>query len=240
MKLSVVIPAYNEAERIAQTIRETLSYFDRSARPVEVLLVDDGSTDSTVERTLEAAAGDKRIKVIKCPENKGKGAAVRTGILASTGSRVLLSDADLSTPLSELSILEERLDAGIQIAIGSRGTKGAQLVRRQPALRELAGKAGNLVIGLVCPPLWGISDTQCGFKLFEGAIARKLFAMQLLERFGFDVEILYLARRSGYTVEEIPVVWAHNTGSKVRAVDYVYTMIEVLKVRINDLSGKYR
>lgn len=238
--LSIVIPAFNEAQRIGQTLSDILSYVERFDLPVEILVIDDGSTDDTAEMTMEAAGGDNRVSVIPCRINKGKGAAVRTGVMESSGARVLISDADLSTPITELPLLQERLDAGADIAIGSRGMAGAQLVRRQPALRELAGRAGNLVIRTLCPSLWGITDTQCGFKLFDGPVARKLFAKQLVQRFGFDVEILYLARRNGYTVEEVPVTWAHNTGSKVGAGDYVYTMLEVLKVRVNDLAGRYK
>ena len=240
MDYSIIIPAYNEEQRISNTVGEVLAYFRNKRSAFEVIVVDDGSMDGTVDLACAAAAGDERVQILHLKTNRGKGAAVREGMLASKGSRVLLTDADLSTPLTELPRLEEALDQGFGIAIGSRGMKGSSLVRRQPLVREMAGKAGNLFIRLLCPALWQYSDTQCGFKLFTGEIARRIFALQLLERFGFDVEVLYLARRRGYTVAEVPVVWAHNTGSKVKPTDYMYTMFEVMRVRVNEMTGKYK
>lgn len=240
MDYSIIIPAYNEEQRISNTVGEVLAYFRNKRSAFEVIVVDDGSMDGTVDLACAAAAGDERVQILHLKTNRGKGAAVREGMLASKGSRVLLTDADLSTPLTELPRLEEALDQGFGIAIGSRGMQESSLVRRQPLGRELAGKAGNLFIRLLCPALWEYSDTQCGFKLFTGEIARRIFPLQLLERFGFDVEVLYLARRRGYTVAEVPVVWAHNTGSKVKPTDYMYTMFEVMRVRVNEMTGKYK
>ena len=240
MDYSIIIPAYNEEQRICTSVSEVLAYFRNKTKDFEVIVVDDGSTDDTVGKARRAAAGDQRVKILNLETNRGKGAAVREGMIASRGARVLLTDADLSTPLAELPRLEEALDEGFGIAIGSRGMKGSSLVRRQPLVREMAGKAGNLFIRLLCPALWQYSDTQCGFKLFTGEIARRIFALQLLERFGFDVEVLYLARRRGYTVAEVPVIWAHNTGSKVKPTDYMYTMFEVMRVRVTEVTGKYK
>ncbi len=240
MDYSIIIPAYNEEQRIFASIAEVLAYFRNKTKTFEVIVVNDGSTDDTVGKAREAASGDKRVKILNLETNRGKGAAVREGMIASQGAKVLLTDADLSTPLTELPRLEEALDQGFDIAIGSRGMQDSNLVRRQPLLRELAGKAGNLFIRVLCPALWEYSDTQCGFKLFSGDVARRLFPLQLLERFGFDVEVLHLARRRGYTVAEVPVVWAHNTGSKVTPTDYMYTFFEVTRVRINEITGKYK
>ena len=239
MDYSIIIPAYNEEQRISASITKVLAYFRNKTDAFEVVLVDDGSTDDTVGKTREAAAGDQRVKILNLETNRGKGAAVRKGMIASQGARVLLTDADLSTPLTELVQLEDALDQGFDIAIGSRGMQDSNLVRRQPLVREMAGKAGNLFIRVLCPSLWEYSDTQCGFKLFSGDVARRIFPLQRLDKFGFDVEVLYLARRRGYTIAEVPVAWAHNTGSKVKSTDYLYTFFEIMCVRINEVTGKY-
>jgi dolichyl-phosphate beta-glucosyltransferase len=238
MRYSVVIPAYNEGFRIPRTLAAVTAAF-APGETVEVLVADDGSLDDTADRAQAAAAADGRIRVIRGDRNRGKGAAVRSGVLASQGDLVLVTDADLSAPMSELPRLEEAIRQGFHVAIGSRGTKGATLVRRQPLVREAAGRMGNLMIRLACPSLWDLADTQCGFKLFQGEAARKLFAMQTLDRYGFDVEILHLARTRGYRVAEIPVAWAHQEGSKVKPSDYWVTLWEVLVVRLNELRGKY-
>jgi len=239
-KFSVIIPAYNEAARIRDTLSSTLLFFEGLEETFEVIVVDDGSTDETAEFGRQISAGDSRVAVLELGSNRGKGAAVRTGVLRSSGSLVLMTDADLATPYAELVKLRQALDQGYDIAIGSRGKQGAQLVKRQPLIRELAGKTGNLMIRVACPALWGIADTQCGFKLFRGEAARSLFGMQLLERFGFDVEILFLARRAGYRIAEIPVVWSHGEDSKVKPTDYLYTLLEITRIRLNSIAGKYK
>jgi len=239
MRYSIVVPAFNEASRIRGTLAETVAHFAALGEPFEVLLVDDGSRDRTLELARDFAGAEARVRVLESPRNQGKGAAVRRGILESCGTLVLITDADLATPLGELPLLEAELDRGCHVAIGSRGAEGARLVKRQPLVRELAGRTGNLVIRLACPSLRDIADTQCGFKLLVGEVARKISGMQTLDRFGFDVEVLYLARRLGYIVAEVPVAWSHGEGSKVRATDYLHTLAEIFKVRWNALTGKY-
>lgn len=238
-RYSIVIPAYNEGCRIAWTVSETVAYFAASGESYEVILVDDGSTDDTVDNARFAIEEQPNLVLIEGGVNRGKGAAVRAGVLATRGELVLMTDADLATPYAELERLEAALRDGCAVAIGSRGLAGAQLVKRQSWVREMAGRCGNLLIRLMCPSLWNISDTQCGFKLFRGDVARSLFALQRLERYGFDVEILFLARRAGHSVVELPVIWSHGEGSKVRAVDYLYTLAEVAKIRLNSVAGKY-
>lgn len=239
MWFSVIVPAFNEGIRISTTLESVIAYFQSRAETFEVLVVDDGSTDDTRRLASEIANRDPRVHIIALGENLGKGAAVRAGVLASRGRRVLFTDADLSSPLTELPKLEQAMATGISIAIGSRGLSGSSLVQRQPRVREWAGKAGNRFIRLLCPGLRGISDTQCGFKLFDGEAARSLFAIQSLNRYGFDVEVLFLAHRSGHAIAEVPVEWAHGEGSKVRSRDYLHTLAEVVRIRINDLTSRY-
>ncbi|MBM4352745.1 MAG: glycosyltransferase family 2 protein [Deltaproteobacteria bacterium] len=237
--LSVVIPAYNEERRIVSCLQEVARFLHARPDAFEVIIVDDGSTDSTVEKATGFAARDPRFAVLSHGSNRGKGAALRTGIAATRGNRVLLTDADLSTPLDELPLLEQPLDEGAIVAIGSRGLPASRLVRRQSRLRELAGRGGNLLIRLLCPELHGIRDTQCGFKLFDGPSVRELCRWSTLVGFGFDVELLLLARRRKLPVREIPVTWAHHDGSKVTGRAYVATLFEVVRVRINLAAGRY-
>jgi dolichyl-phosphate beta-glucosyltransferase len=239
MRYSVVIPALNEAKIIASTLEQVLAAFDARKLSVEVIVSEDGSKDATVRVVEEFSRREARVQILSGKKNRGKGSAVRRGVMHSKGELVLLTDADLSTPMSELPRLEDALGRGYSIAIGSRGCAGARLVKRQPLLRECAGKAGNLLIRAICPSLWEYSDTQCGFKLFRGEVARELFNLVTVDRFAFDVEVLYLARKRGFRVAEIPVVWAHHGGSKVTPVDYVTTLMDVVRVRLNDAAGKY-
>jgi dolichyl-phosphate beta-glucosyltransferase len=227
-----VIPAYNEARRIEACVRGVAEW--SRTRPGgydwEVLLVDDGSTDETASLARRFAAEESLdLEVLGYERNRGKGAAIRVGVLASKGDPVLVSDTDLSTPLSEWSKLSERL-ADHPVAIGSRALEQELVRKRQAFYREWLGRAGNSVIQLLAVP--GIEDTQCGFKLFRGDAARTLFAEARVERFAWDVEILYLARRRGMTIAEVPVIWVNSPESKVRFVrDAVQTLWDVLRIR---------
>jgi glycosyltransferase involved in cell wall biosynthesis len=209
LQLSVVIPAYNEENRLGGTLTAITGYL--AGRDVEVLVVDDGSTDRTV--AVAEGIGAPNVRVIRLDKNRGKGAAVRAGILASTGERVLFSDADLATPIDELRKLEAKLDDGYAIAIGSRALDGADIRVRQSTPRELMGKTFNVLVRALV--VGGIKDTQCGFKLFRGDLARELFAGCAIDGFAFDVDILLRARRAGHRIAEVPVVWRHVEQSKV-------------------------
>jgi glycosyltransferase involved in cell wall biosynthesis len=180
--------------------------------------------------TTAAAAAQPRIRLIESSANHGKGHAVRMGVLASRGVRVLICDADLATPIEELEPLAKALVEGNVVAIGSRAGPGSRIEVSQGRLREFMGRLGNRLIRIVAVP--GIADTQCGFKLFDGAVARVVFAHARLDGWGFDVEILHLCGRCGWPIAEIPVRWAHQPESKVRPLDYLRVLKEVLYVRV--------
>lgn len=209
MQLSIVIPAYNEAQRLPRTLEATLGYLRARglSSQAEVLVVDDGSRDATAT----VAAGFPGVTVLSYGGNRGKGYAVRYGVLRAAGERVLFMDADLATPIEELAKLEAALDSGAAYAIGSRPLRESELTVRQPLLRELCGRAFNKIVQLAATP--GIEDTQCGFKLLTRDAAQAIFSRCQLDGFSFDVEALFLARRLGLKVAEIPVRWAHQEGA---------------------------
>jgi dolichyl-phosphate beta-glucosyltransferase len=229
---SLVIPAYNEQSRIDACVRGVAEWL--SGRPGgldwEVLVVDDGSTDETAARARrEAESHGVPVRVISFPENRGKGAAIRAGVLEARGDPILVSDADLSTPLAEWTKLAERLPTH-PVAIGSRAIQQDLVRKRQSFHRVLLGRAGNRLIQLLAVP--GIRDTQCGFKLFTGTVAHDLFRAARVDRFAWDVEILYLARRRGMAIAEVPVLWFNSPESKVRVVrDAVQTLWDVVRIR---------
>ncbi|WP_176732432.1 dolichyl-phosphate beta-glucosyltransferase [Streptomyces sp. MnatMP-M17] len=239
MALSVVVPAYNEEARLRPTLDAIRAHLradpDRWGE-WELIVVDDGSTDGTAAIAAEAAAHEPRIQLLRSDGNHGKGHALRQGVLASHGRRVLVTDADLATPIDELDRLDKQLTAdGDGAAIGSRAHPDASIEVRQLALREWLGRLGNRLIRLVAVD--GISDTQCGFKLFDGERARVAFAESRLDGWSIDVEILRHFRRSGWPVTEVPVRWAHQPGSKVRPLDYGKVLLELARLRAGERSA---
>jgi dolichyl-phosphate beta-glucosyltransferase len=231
-KATLVLPAYNERRRIENCLREVAAW--RASRPGgsdwEVILVDDGSTDATASAAERAAAeAGLPLTLSRHPGNRGKGAAIRTGVLASSGDPILVSDVDLSTPLSEWVKLAEQLPTH-PIAIGSRAIDPNLVRRRQPLYRVLFGRAGNRLVRLFA--VSGIHDTQCGFKLFRGDLARRLFAHAKIDRFAWDMEILFLARREGVAIAEVPVLWFDSPDSRVSlARDALTTLRDLLRIR---------
>lgn len=227
----MVIPAYNEATRIERTLDRTVAFLEARDEAWEVVVADDGSRDETsliVQRYIRSH-GDARVRLVALPENRGKGAALRAGVAASRGARVLLMDADLATPIEELEALSRALDEGFKVATGSRAVATSNVTRPQSPLRVLLGRAGNLWIRSLAVP--GVHDTQCGFKLFDGDIARDLFARCREERFGIDIEVLCLARRRmGLPIAEVGVRWEHQEGSKVKWRDYVDVFVKVPRI----------
>lgn len=232
--ISVVIPAYNEAERLGSTLERTVDYLSRRGISYEVLVVDDGSRDRTIQ--VAEAFADRGVRVIRHERNRGKGAAIKTGLLASQGSEVLLSDADASTPIEELAKLERRLPEA-PVVLGSRAVAGADIRQHQPFYREVMGKTFNLIIRIA--GVRGLNDTQCGFKLLEGEAARAIGAKLTIDGFAYDVELVFLARRLGYKVVEVGVVWIDSPDSRVDPVRSSLAMLrDVFRMRIRHSGGR--
>ena len=237
-ELSLVIPAFDEALRLPRSLATALAYLEARARPFEVIVVDDGSRDDTAlvaARILDPLGG--RGRLLRLAPNRGKGAAVRTGALAARGAQVLVSDADLSTPIEELGELERALETGADVAIGSRALDRRRVTLRQPRVREWSGRLFNLVVRLFA--LRGIHDSQCGFKLFRRATIEPIFSRARIDRFGFDVEVLAIARHLGFRIAEVPVRWRNDSDSRVSLVQGAAAFLDPLRVRLGLWLGRY-
>jgi dolichyl-phosphate beta-glucosyltransferase len=230
--LSIIIPAYNEERRLASTLAAMRAYLERFPRSWELLVVDDGSRDRTIE-VAEANFWDARCRVLRNPRNLGKGGTIRHGMLKARGRFRLFADADNSTPIEQADLLIEHMrEARAAVAIGSRALPDSDLAVRQPLYRELMGRTFNLLVQLIAP-LPGIRDTQCGFKVFTARAAETVFPLQTLDGFGFDVEILVLARRRRLRIVEVPVRWIDNADSRVSPVrDSLRMFRELVTVRL--------
>jgi dolichyl-phosphate beta-glucosyltransferase len=227
---SVVIPAYNEAARLPRYLKEVIGYFDGRDEPYEVLVVDDGSGDGTAGGVRELRLAHPFLGLIRMPENRGKGRAVRAGMQRARGALRLMADADGATPIIEVERLEAAILGGADVAVGSRARPDPSVVRQTLVHRRLAGFVFNLMArGL---GVRDVMDTQCGFKLFRGAVADDLFGALRTDGFSFDVELLLLARRRGYRVVEVGVNWADQPGSKVGVLRHAPGMLcEILAAR---------
>jgi dolichyl-phosphate beta-glucosyltransferase len=233
-RLSVVIPAFNEALRLPATLERVRLHLEARGVPYEVVVVDDGSTDATAG-AARAARGP--IEVLRQATNRGKGYAVRTGMLAARGELRLMTDADLSTPIEELERLEAALGAGFDVAIGSRAVAGARIEVHQPAYREAMGRLFNRLVQMLLLP--GLQDTQCGFKLWSAAAARLAFAACRHDGFSFDVEALYVARRHGLRIAELPVVWRNDAATRVGLGGGATAFLDLARIRLAAARGRY-
>lgn len=241
VSLSVVVPAYNEATRLRSTLPGLLEYLNQSDMECELIVVDDGSRDNTADIAKEilAQADQVRTSVLSYQSNLGKGRAVRLGLLASRGDVALFSDADLSTPITETPKLVGPIAQGeCDVAIGSRALDRSLIGIHQPWRREQGGRVFNLAVRLATGlPFW---DTQCGFKAFRMSVCRPIIEGAMIDRFGFDVELLYIAQRAGLQIKEIPVRWDHNEGSKVTLASDSFKMLaEVALIRQQARRGVY-
>jgi dolichyl-phosphate beta-glucosyltransferase len=235
---SLVIPAYNESTRIRPTLDEILRYIKEHQWDAEILIVDDGSRDDTARIVLEYGSVHPQVHLVQNPGNRGKGFSVRNGMLHARGETCLFSDADLSSPMAEAEKLFAAIRQGADIAIGSRWLRAELQTERQPLYRQFFGRIFNLVLRLVLG--LHFRDTQCGFKAFRREAAQQIFPMQKIERWGFDPEILFLARKKGLRAVEVPVVWAHSEGTRLHPFrDGLRMFGDVLRIRWNSLSGAY-
>jgi dolichyl-phosphate beta-glucosyltransferase len=234
--LSIIIPAYNEEGRLPGTLRQVSDFLSTQSYSSEVLVIENGSSDHTLQVAQEFAQSYPQLRVLQCTK-RGKGLAVRQGMLAARGEYRFMCDADLSMPIAEVSrFLPPKLN-DIDIAIASRETPGA--VRyHEPHYRHIVGRVYNGLIRLVALP--GLQDTQCGFKCFRGGLVEELFSRQTLGGWSFDVELLFIARRRGYHIAEVPIAWEYNPGSKVNVLRDSFRMaVDLLSIRLNGWRGIY-
>jgi glycosyltransferase involved in cell wall biosynthesis len=239
--ISIVIPAYNEEARLPSTLAAVWSYLAARGWPDgEVLVVNDGSLDSTAAVAAQFQAAHPGLRLLQNPGNRGKGYSVRHGMLESRGEWVLFTDADLSAPIEELDkLLDAARERQAAVAIGSRALDRSLIALHQSWFRETAGRIFNLLMRLATG--LPFADTQCGFKLFQGAAAREVFRRQRIERWGFDAEVLFIARKLGYKMVEVPVRWSHSEGTKVSMFgDSVHMFLDLLRIRWNQMRGRYR
>jgi len=235
---SIVIPAYNEAQRLPATLERVVAYVNTQERNAEIIVVNDASRDNTAEIVRGFVAKDSRLCLVENPGNRGKGYSVRSGILSARGQIILFTDADLSSPIEEAPKLFQAIDEGADIAIGSRWLRAETQTQRQPFYRQVMGRIFNLLLRLTLG--LHFKDTQCGFKAFKRSAAQAVFPLQRIERWGFDPEILFLARKFGFRVKEVPVAWGHSGGTRIHPLkDSARMFQEMLRIRWNDITGKY-
>ena len=237
-RLSIVIPAYNESARIEATLDRVMSCVDEQRWDAEVLVVDDGSKDGTATIVARWMELYPRLHLIKNPGNRGKGYSVRNGLLQAAGDVVLFTDADLSSPMEEANRLMAALDRGADVAIGSRWMERERQTIHQPLYRQFFGRCFNAITRTVMG--LPFKDTQCGFKAFKREAAQVIFRLQRIERWGFDPEILFIARKLKYKIVEVPVTWGHDERSRMSYLKDGMKMLEEMAViRYNSLAGRY-
>ncbi len=237
MKLSIVIPAYNEAKRIKNTYVRIERFFSQRDYDMEYIFVEDGSSDGTADILTELEKTQPGMKVIVNENNMGKGLSIKRGVLEAAGDYILFMDADMATPLQAFYDFEKYL-GGYDIVMGSRWRKEANIKIPQPRFRRFMGSVFYMIVKAFF--LKGIVDTNCGFKCYKKSVARDIFCKQLMKRWGFDVELLYIAQKRGYSIMEVPVVWAHGRDSKVNLFMVpAMTLMELARIKINDWKGRY-
>lgn len=235
---SIIIPAYNESQRIIASLDKIIAYATEQNWGAEIIVVNDGSRDNTAELVREYAKAHPMVKLIENPGNRGKGYTVRNGMMHAHGDILLFTDADLSSPIEESRKLFAAIDKGADVTFGSRWIQAELQTERQPLYRQIFGRIFNLLLRIILGLKY--KDTQCGFKAFTRKAAHQIFTRQMIDRWGFDPEILFLAEKYGFKVSEVPVEWAHDNRSKINPVtDGAKMFVEMLKVRWADATGKY-
>ena len=238
VRYSMILPAYNEGERIGPSLEKALAFIREQGWSAEILVVDDGSRDDTAAIVRSFMRDAPELRLLENPGNRGKGYSVRNGMLNARGEILLFSDADFSSPVGEAAKLIAAIDAGADLAFGSRWLLAEMQTRRQSLLRQFVGRAYNVLLRL----LLGLpyKDTQCGFKAFTRRAAEIVFTRQQIERWGFDPELLYIARKFGLKMTEVAVEWAHDERSKINpVVDGVKMFWELLRIRMNSIAKRY-
>jgi glycosyltransferase involved in cell wall biosynthesis len=237
-QLSVIIPAYNESGRIEATLERVMACIEAQGWDAEVLVVDDGSKDATPEIIQSWILRYPRLHLIQNPGNRGKGYSVRNGLLQAAGDVVMFTDADLSAPMEEAGLLLEAIENGADVAIGSRWLDRGRQTIHQPLYRQFFGRCFNAITRVVMG--LPFKDTQCGFKAFRRESAQVIFRLQRIERWGFDPEILFIARRLKYRIVEVPVTWGHDERSRMSYLrDGIKMLEEMAVIRWNSLAGRY-
>jgi dolichyl-phosphate beta-glucosyltransferase len=235
--LSVIIPAYNEEKRLPSTLDLMVDYFKKQDYTCEIIVVSDGSKDHTAQIVKDSPHYPDLLKLIDCPVNQGKGQSVKEGVLAAVGKFIIYNDADGAAPIEEIEKLWSAIHDGFDIAIGSRAIERSAV--KDLWYRHVIGVTFNTLIKIII--LGDFLDTQCGFKLFKRECARTIFENNVSKGFSFDVEILFLAKKLGYKVAEIPIAWHSVPGSKINLlIDSPLMLLDIIKIRLRDLAGKYR
>lgn len=236
--ISVIIPAYNEEKTIEKALLAVDDFLVKNFANYEIILVDDASNDNTHNIASKLSRRITNLTIIKNSRNRGKGYSVKKGVFCAGSEYIVFSDADLSTPLDELSGFMNYLNDGADIVIGSRALRDSRIMKKQIITRRTMGRVFNLLIKIFL--FRGINDTQCGFKCFRARIARELFSLQRLTGFCFDAEILYLARKLKYPVKEVPVRWINREDSRVSMLgDSLQMLIDIFRIRLNDFRRHY-
>ena len=234
---SIIIPFYNEENRLKNTLKTIIDYIYKLGEEVEIIAIDDGSNDSSISIAKKFEKEYNFIRILRNKNNMGKGYSIRKGIRSATGDLILITDADLSTPVEEMKKLTKVIKEGSDIAIGSRRIKGAEV--KITFIRRLNSFVFNLFTKLILG--LNIKDTQCGFKMFKKDVAKYLFNKQIINRFGFDMEILFLAKKFGYKIKEVPIKWRFQKGSKVRfLIDAPSMFLDLIKIKLNFIRGIYK
>ena len=236
--ISIVIPAYNESARLDASLNRVLAFIRQQTWDAEVIVVNDGSTDRTGEIVRAHAQKSAAVRLLENPGNRGKGYSIRNGVLNANGDLILFTDADLSAPIEEAPKLLAAIERGADIAIGSRWVRSELQTRRQSVARQVLGRVFNALLRLLLR--LDFKDTQCGFKAFRREAARTIFPLQKIDGWGFDPEILFLARRMGFKIEEVPVVWAHDDRTRINPLaDGSRMVADTLRIRWYSMAGRY-